>query len=177
MFSIYFIFRCIIKKYCPISSQGIGFANVISLLNIKKIKNDFTKKQKFLFHGLINNLFDNDFFGMPVYEHAANTLPAVNLIEDTNDFVVQLAVPGFKKSDFNIEIEDNLLSISMERENDCSSINFNRREFNYNSFKRTFNLPESSNMEKISAQYNEGILLVNIPKRKRQSQFLLEKLK
>ena len=39
-----------------------------------------------------SNLFDNDFFGMPVYEHAANTLPAVNLIEDTNDFVVQLAV-------------------------------------------------------------------------------------
>lgn len=123
------------------------------------------KKTEVPFHGLINNLFDNNFFGMPVYEHAANTLPSVNLIDNTNDFVIELAIPGFKKTDFNIQIDVNLLSISMEKEVDYSSTNFTRREFNYNSFKRTFNLPDSANVEKISAKYNEGILTITIPKR------------
>ncbi|WP_339916659.1 Hsp20/alpha crystallin family protein [Yeosuana marina] len=95
------------------------------------------------------------------------TLPAVNVIDEANDFVVEMAVPGLNKSDFNINIDNHVLSIGVEKEtkHNESSENYTRREFGYSSFKRTFSIPESVDVEKISATYKDGIMRVVLPKR------------
>ena len=101
---------------------------------------------------------------MPSYEHAAHTLPKVNIIEDDNGYKIELAVPGFEKNDFNIEVDDDVISISLEKEIDATTT-YNKREFNFGSFKRAFNLPESAHSAKISANYTSGILNILIPKK------------
>jgi len=100
------------------------------------------------------------------------TLPKVNIQETPDDFIVEMAVPGLKKSDFNIDIDNQVLSISTEKkeENEHKEENYTRREFGYASFKRTFTLPESVNEEKINATYNEGILRILLPKKEEAKQ-------
>ncbi|MFB9053951.1 Hsp20/alpha crystallin family protein [Formosa undariae] len=100
------------------------------------------------------------------------TLPKVNIKETADAFVVEMAVPGLKKSDFHIDIDNQLLSISTEikEENEHKEDNYTRREFGYSSFKRTFTLPESVNDEKINASYSEGILRVLLPKKEEAKQ-------
>ena len=100
------------------------------------------------------------------------TLPKVNIQETPDDFIVEMAVPGLKKSDFNIDIDNQVLSISTEKkeESEHKEENYTRREFGYASFKRTFTLPESVNDEKINATYNEGILRILLPKKEEAKQ-------
>lgn len=95
------------------------------------------------------------------------TLPKVNIKETADAFMVEMAVPGLKKSDFQIELDNQVLSISteMKEENEQREENYTRREFGYSSFKRTFNLPESVNDEKIKANYEYGILNIFLPKK------------
>jgi HSP20 family protein len=116
----------------------------------------------------INELFDNTFEGdlMPNFNKGI-TLPAVNIKETTNEYVLELAATGMKKSDFNIEVDHKLLSISSElsETKETEETNYTRREFGYSSFKRSFNLPETVDATKVSASYNDGILMVNLPKR------------
>lgn len=100
------------------------------------------------------------------------TLPKVNIKETADAFMVQMAVPGLKKSDFHIDLDNQVLSISSElkEENEHQGENYTRREFGYSSFKRTFNLPESVNDEKINAHYNDGILSILLPKKEEAKQ-------
>ena len=100
------------------------------------------------------------------------TLPKVNIKETANDFAVEMAAPGLKKSDFQIEIDNQVLSISTEtkEENERKEENYTRREFGYSSFKRTFTLPKSVNADKINASYNEGILSILLPKKEEAKQ-------
>lgn len=100
------------------------------------------------------------------------TLPKVNIRETTDDFMVEMAVPGLKKSDFHIDLDNQLLSISteMKEENEHKDENFTRREFGYSSFKRTFTLPESVNDDKINATYRDGILSILLPKKEEAKQ-------
>ena len=95
------------------------------------------------------------------------TLPAVNLINLDNEFVVEMAVPGLKKSDFDISLDNDVLSVGAETksENNEDNENYTRREFGYSSFKRTFVVPETVETEKISAEYKDGILKITLPKR------------
>ncbi|MBU2930159.1 Hsp20/alpha crystallin family protein [Winogradskyella psychrotolerans] len=95
------------------------------------------------------------------------TLPKVNIKETADAFEVEMAVPGLKKSDFHIDLDNQVLSISTEtkEENEIKEENYTRREFGYSSFKRTFNLPESVNEEKIKANYDNGILGIHLPKK------------
>lgn len=127
--------------------------------------NTIIRKKQSPITGIWSNILDQDFFGMPSYEHAAHTLPKVNIIEDDNGYKIELAVPGFEKNDFNIEIDDDVLSISLDKEIDIKTTTYNKREFNFGSFKRAFNLPESANSANISAQYKSGILMIEIPKK------------
>jgi HSP20 family protein len=94
--------------------------------------------------------------------------PAVNIKELDNQFEIDLAVPGKKKSDFEIEVEEGLLSISSSMEEDqvTEKAKFTRREFSYNSFKRTFTIPDSVDPSNIEAHYSEGVLKLSLPKRK-----------
>ena len=94
--------------------------------------------------------------------------PAVNIKELDNQFEIDLAVPGKKKSDFEIEVEEGLLSISSSMEEDqvTEKAKFTRRECSYNSFKRTFTRPDSVDPSNIEAHYSEGVLKLSLPKRK-----------
>ncbi|KJD32056.1 heat-shock protein [Tamlana nanhaiensis] len=100
------------------------------------------------------------------------TLPKVNIRETSDAYFVDMAVPGMKKSDFEINLEDQLLSISTQvnEENQFEDENFNRREFGYASFKRSFTLPETVNEDKIKARYNDGILSIHLPKKEEAKQ-------
>lgn len=95
------------------------------------------------------------------------TLPKVNIKETPDSFIVDMAVPGLKKSDFQIDLDHQVLSISVESrdENEQEEGNYTRKEFGYASFKRTFTLPESVNDEKINANYSDGILSITLPKK------------
>jgi HSP20 family protein len=116
----------------------------------------------------LNDIFDQTLETemMPNFNKGIS-LPAVNIIETNNEFLLELAAPGMKKSDFNIEVDNKMLSISSEvsENNETETRSYTRREFGYASFKRTFNLPETVDASKVSASYTDGILMVNLPKR------------
>ncbi len=97
-----------------------------------------------------------------------NRLPAVNIKDDETGFSLELAAPGKSKADFNVEVENNYLTISSEssEEHESKNENYTRKEYSYDSFKRSFRLPENVNENEISAQYEEGILKIRIPKSK-----------
>ncbi|MCA0931877.1 Hsp20/alpha crystallin family protein [Lutimonas saemankumensis] len=93
--------------------------------------------------------------------------PKVNIKENEDAYTLDMAVPGFKKSDFVIDVEDETLSISMEasKEEEKTEENYSRKEYGYASFKRSFSLPETVDEEKIEAIYKDGILSLSIPKK------------
>jgi HSP20 family protein len=95
------------------------------------------------------------------------TLPKVNIKETADAFMVDMAVPGLKKSDFHIDLDNQVLSISteMKEEKESKEENYTRREFGYSSFKRIFTLPESVDDGKIDASYKDGILSILLPKK------------
>ncbi|WP_019038029.1 Hsp20/alpha crystallin family protein [Psychroflexus tropicus] len=116
---------------------------------------------------LFDRFFSNDVFNRD-YSETNTTLPSVNIKETEDKFSVEVAVPGFEKKDFNIELNNNDLTISSEKEEkheDKEGERYTRREFSYQSFKRSFTLPDSVDGEKISAKYTNGVLHVDIPKR------------
>ncbi|QFZ54093.1 Hsp20/alpha crystallin family protein [Oceanihabitans sp. IOP_32] len=100
------------------------------------------------------------------------TLPKVNIKETTDAFEVEMAVPGLKKSDFKLDVDNDVLSISTEitEEKEDKNDHYTRREFGYSSFKRSFTLPESVDDDKIEAHYKEGILSVILPKKEEAKQ-------
>jgi HSP20 family protein len=121
---------------------------------------------------LLNDLFMDDWFDSSLrnWRSSGATLPAVNVRETNDDFVIEVAAPGMNRDDFKVELDNNLLSISaeLEEKNETSDQNrtYNRREFNYQSFQRSFSLPENKvEGAKISAKYKDGILHVTVPKK------------
>ncbi|HPM92242.1 MAG TPA: Hsp20/alpha crystallin family protein [Bacteroidales bacterium] len=93
--------------------------------------------------------------------------PAVNIIESKDDYRIEVAAPGLDKADFRINIENNILTISAEKEEkqEEKDEKVMRREFNYSSFSRSFTLPDSMDTEKISARHKDGVLNVILPKK------------
>ncbi len=91
--------------------------------------------------------------------------PQVNIKEDVGSFTLELATPGIKKSDITLNIEKDILKISHKREDENAENNYCRREFNYSGFEKDFILPETADMDKISATMDNGVLSVNIPKK------------
>jgi HSP20 family protein len=113
----------------------------------------------------MNEFFKPDWFGG--MERFENTLPAVNIKENDTDFELELAIPGQKKDDFKVEIDDSVMTISMESKTEeaTSDDQYTRKEFSYRSFKRAFTLPETIDEDKIEASYLDGILKFRLPKR------------
>ena len=122
------------------------------------------------YHPAFPTFFD-DFFTKDLFSGIENkslfrTSPAVNIMELDNAYTIELAAPGLRKEDFNLDIENDLLTISFEnKEEKEENGKFTRREFHYTSFKRSFNLPEGTvNIDEIEAKYENGLLLLTIPK-------------
>ncbi len=118
--------------------------------------------------GLLDNfLFDSK---LDTFNHNYETfsIPTVNIIENFPSFVIELAAPGLQKEDFTIEVEEDRLKIASkkveEKKEENKDFHFKRREFNYNSFERSFKLPENIKIEDIEANYENGVLRVTLPK-------------
>ena len=123
------------------------------------------KRSDVLFPSLMNEILKPDWFGG--LENDKNNVPAVNIKENEKDFELELAVPGRKKEDFQIEINENVLTISSASkiEENIEKDNYTRREFVYSSFKRAFTLPETVDEDNIKANYDNGILKFSLPKK------------
>src|SRR5262245_8354420 len=94
-------------------------------------------------------------------------VPAVNVTETDKEFKLNIAAPGLEKSDFKIDAYDDMLTISAEHgreDKDEKDGRYNRREYNYSSWSRSFSLPDNCNLEKIDAEYKNGELRILIPK-------------
>jgi len=125
------------------------------------------------FPALANNFLKSRLFGPSLldienefFEGALN-VPLANISETKNDFKVSLSAPGLKKEDFKVEVEDGALVISAEKKEESKedTENYRRREFSYNSFSRSFELPDNVFEDKINAKYEDGMLNVSIPKK------------
>ena len=116
-----------------------------------------------------DRFFDNDLLDWSNrnFSQTNTTLPSVNIKESDEAFMVEVAAPGLDKKDFKIEVHNNLLTISSEKqeENEAKNGNYTKREFSYQSFCRSFTLPTTANGDNISAGYDKGILTVTIPKK------------
>lgn len=94
--------------------------------------------------------------------------PLANVIETNSEFQIELAAPGLTRKDFKVEVDNGMLSISAEKEEkkeEKENGRIERKEYSYESFCRTFTLPENSKSDKIDAKYDNGILKVMIPKK------------
>ncbi len=119
--------------------------------------------------------FFNDFFNRDWMDWSNQnfsltntTLPSVNIRESNEAFNVELAAPGMVKDDFKIELNHNVLTISSEKKEEKETKegeSYSRKEFSYQSFSRSFTLPNVADSENIEAKYENGILTIRIPKR------------
>ncbi|MFH1160040.1 MAG: Hsp20/alpha crystallin family protein [bacterium] len=113
---------------------------------------------------IVSGFFDtefHDFFGRRVCD------PTANIMEKPEGFELEIAAPGLKKEDFKINLENAVLTISSEMEDEKreEGKNYTRKEFYYGSFSRSFTLPKSVDTEKIKADYDNGILRIDLPKK------------
>ncbi len=119
------------------------------------------------FPSLWEDFFNSDLFNLPTVARRGMNVPAVNISETDKDYLVELAAPGMKKSDFKINLDRNVLTISSEtkQEEEEETKNFSRKEYSFSSFERSFTLPEAVNQEKIDAKYQDGVLKISLPKK------------
>ena len=131
--------------------------------------------QRGLMRPFFQDFFDiENFFGRDLFP-ASKTLPAVNISEDEKGYHIDVVSPGFKKEDFRVNVENNVLTISAETKQETTNSQdgnnqeggnkqYSRREYSYSSFTRSFQLPEDVREEEIDASYTDGILKLQIPK-------------
>jgi HSP20 family protein len=115
--------------------------------------------------------FFNDRFFTQLNSKACNeSNAAVNVSEDDRGYTIEVAAPGIDRKEFNLELEKDVLTIStgQKESKEDNKQNFIRREFNYQSFKRSFQLPETVDQEGIKATHNAGILSLSLPKKKEE---------
>ncbi len=115
-----------------------------------------------------NNFFNDDMLDWTNsnYSDTNTTLPRVNIKETDDEFFIELAAPGMKKEDFNINYENDKLCISSEAKKSDDNEKYTRHEFSYQAFKRTFGVSHKLvDSEKINAKYEDGILCISLPKR------------
>ncbi|MGB5358465.1 Hsp20/alpha crystallin family protein [Eudoraea sp.] len=123
------------------------------------------KRNNLVFPALMNEILKPDWFGG--LENYKDTFPPVNIRENETSFELELSVPGRKKEDFNIEMDEQVLTITSEtkKEEEVKEASYTRKEFSYSSFKRSFTLPDIVNEEGIKASYENGILRFSLPKK------------
>ena len=122
---------------------------------------DFLRPSPFLG----SSLFDVDFDMLPA--RVGFNVPSANIIESEKDYLIELAAPGLTKKDFKVEMDNGILTISAEKKEEKKEGDegYSRKEYSYNSFSRSFTLPENCKSEKIDAKYEDGVLKLVLPKK------------
>ena len=128
------------------------------------------KRNGFTFPTLVNDLldtnlldFNGDVFNWPNFKN----VPSVNVTETPKEYKIEVAAPGLERKDFKVEMENGMLNISSEKqdEKEEKGKDWVRKEFSYNQFARSFQIPENILADKIDAKYENGILKVVLPKK------------
>ena len=119
---------------------------------------------------VFDDMFKTDWLGGTTNVNNIGTrIPAVNIHESAENFIVEVAAPGKSKEDFKIELDNDVLTISaedkIEKETSEKNGKYTRREFSYSTFKRAFSLPDTVDNSKIAANYNNGVLEIALPKK------------
>jgi HSP20 family protein len=116
--------------------------------------------------GWLTDLFNTEKFFDTDWLKRMQMVPAVNVLENEKAFEVEMAAPGLSKKDFNVTVENGVLTISCEKETeqDEKKKNYTRREYSYTHFSRSFTLPDNVKGDDISAKYENGILRITLPK-------------
>lgn len=132
---------------------------------MKTTKYNSALPAKNLFENL-DHFFNNniaDFFGSDF----TNNTPSINIVETEKNYRLEVAAPGLEKNDFEVKVEKNQLIISANRatSDETTDGKYTRREFNYASFRRSFELPELVNKDHVTASYDKGVLTVTLPKK------------
>jgi HSP20 family protein len=173
---------CVILTYC---NEGFGNNVLKKCGGLELDKSETTNKSNLVKHHIMfitkntsarkpqataNLVFNDDFFRdffAPNVKQNWGTIPSANIKESKDSFGIELAAPGLEKQDFKITLEEHTLKISSEKkiENKLENERYTRKEFHFNSFERTFELPETVDPEKIQASYSNGVLHVTLPKR------------
>lgn len=141
-----------------------------------KLKNNFNSHVPAVYGDFFNDFFNDSVLSRDYFK----SVPATNVKETNNAYHIELAAPGLSKDDFKLSVEKNVLTISAskkEEKNTEDNGKFTRREFNYTSFTRSFNLPENVNTESIEASYLNGVLSVNIPKKEAAKEKAVREIK
>jgi HSP20 family protein len=123
------------------------------------------------FSSLWDDFFNRELDGWPRFENLK--MPSVNVRETDKEYLIELAAPGMQKNDFHLEIDKDIITISSEKKEESEKEDLQgkylRKEFSYNSFRRSFALPENTSKENIQAVYRDGILHVAVLKTKAES--------
>lgn len=139
---------------------------------------NLAQSRKSLFPAWANDLFDTgSFFGPRFWDFNGNgdfpsldfakQIPSVNINETEKEFKLEMAAPGLERKDFKVQVDNGVLSISSEKKQESKEEkkNYTRREYSYNSFSRSFVLPDNCLPDNIDAKYENGILHISVPKK------------
>lgn len=115
----------------------------------------------------VNTVFDNLFNDSFISDRLVTRVPAVNITESDRGFKIELAAPGLTKSDFKINVDKNVMSISVEKTEEKTDEGnvYSKKEFSYTSFSRSFTLPDTVDYSNIDASYQDGVLAIAIGKK------------
>ncbi len=130
-----------------------------------------------VFNSMLDKFYRTN-FGDWWNDNLMETIPAVNIKENKDNFSIEMAVPGMKREDFKINLEGDLITISSEKENESKEEQkgYTKREYNYSSFSRSFTLPAAANTDMINARYADGVLNLTIPKREEAAKAAAKKI-
>jgi HSP20 family protein len=114
-----------------------------------------------------NDIFESFFNDSFISDRMTSRIPAVNISETDGYYHIELGAPGLKKEDFKIDLDKNMLTIAVEKKSEQTEANkkYNRREYSYSSFVRSFALPDSADDGTIEAEYTDGVLKINVAKK------------
>ncbi len=117
------------------------------------------------FRNILGDFFSNDEL---LFDRMVNRefIPAVNIYEKDKTYEIEFVVPGMKKDDFKVKVENDVLTVSAERKEEKKEVekNYTRQEYSFNSFSRSFTLPDNAKSEEIKAHYEDGLLKLTILK-------------
>lgn len=127
----------------------------------------FSNTRKPHFSPAFSDLFESVFNDSLVSDRVMTRVPAVNISESQNAYLIDLAAPGLEKEDFQIQLDKNILTVSVEYKpaDKKDEKRYSKREFNYQSFSRAFALPESADDSAIDAEYTQGVLSIHVAKK------------